>query len=179
MGPLEVVAVPPFSKKKMVKLLFFPMMTSSLLKSWCFFLETKLYKNGGQGLPGFTISDRPKNCWMSYHVLTGSLYYQPKQCTILKGIPKITIHLPCLILPNLMCQKKACPQTHFFWDDFSTWSDSKKIRFSHNESEGQIKSSNFNKTARVFQTQKTPAQILLPNQPKGSQKLTFFLKIPN
>ena len=33
-------------------------------------------------------------------------------------------------------------------------------------------------TARVFQIQKTPAQILLPNQPKGSQKLTFFWKSP-
>ena len=113
MGPLEVVAVPPFFKKENGETPIFSHDDKFPTKIMVLFLETKLYKNGGQGLPGFTISDRPKNCWMSYHVLTGSLYYQPKQCTIMKGIPKITIHLPCLILPNLMCQKKACPQALF------------------------------------------------------------------
>ena len=90
--------------KMVVKLLFFShddkFPTQIMVLS-----ETKLYEHGGQGLPGFTVSDRPKNCWMSYHVLTESLYYQPKHCPIMKGIPKITIHLHCLILPkwdNLM-----------------------------------------------------------------------------
>ena len=77
-----------------------------------------------------------------------------------------------------MCQKKACPQAHFFWDDFSTWSDSKKIRFSHNESEGQIKSSNFNKTARVFQTQKNAGADSAPKSAQGIPKIDLFFENP-
>ena len=52
MGPLEVVKengeTPIFSHDDKFS-----------TKIMVLFLETKLYKNGGQGLPGFTISDRP------------------------------------------------------------------------------------------------------------------------
>ena len=33
----------------------------------------------------------------------GSLYYQPKQCTLMREFPQISIHLHCLILPPNGC----------------------------------------------------------------------------
>ena len=133
----KLLVSPFFAQKMVVKLLsFFAMMTSSVLKSWCFRKSsyTRMVAKDFQGSQSVT-DQRIAGChimsWQGHcNILptqTMHYYYEAKS----PKLPYISIvwsspHGYIIWWSLLDVWKKACPQANFFWDDFSTWSESKK-----------------------------------------------------